>query len=77
MGLPLKILLLAGCLGAALPTVVPPKANVRPGLTAAQVSAATVTRVLRTLAADDLQGPGPGRPGGLRATQFLAGEFTI
>jgi len=42
---------------------------------AVQVSAATVTRVVRALAADDMQGRGTGQPGGLKAAQFLASEF--
>ncbi|MBD2766726.1 M20/M25/M40 family metallo-hydrolase [Hymenobacter sp. BT664] len=42
---------------------------------APQVSSATVTRVVRALAADDMQGRGTGQPGGLKAAQFLAGEF--
>ena len=41
----------------------------------ASVSAATVTRVVQTLAADDMQGRGTGQPGGLKAAQFLAAEF--
>ncbi|WP_310395784.1 M20/M25/M40 family metallo-hydrolase [Hymenobacter sp.] len=39
------------------------------------VSAATVARVVRALAADDMQGRGTGQPGGLKAAQFLASEF--
>jgi len=42
---------------------------------APKVSAATVARVVRTLAADDMQGRGTGQPGGVKAAQFLAGEF--
>ena len=39
------------------------------------VSAATVKRVLTTLAADDMQGRATGQPGQLKAAEFLAGEF--
>jgi hypothetical protein len=39
------------------------------------VSAATVQRVLTTLAADDMQGRATGQPGQERAAEFLAGEF--
>jgi hypothetical protein len=39
------------------------------------VSAATVERVLTTLAADDMQGRPTGGPGNLKAAEFLAGEF--
>ena len=39
------------------------------------VSAATVERVLTTLAADDMEGRGTGQPGSLRAADFLAAEF--
>ena len=39
------------------------------------VSAATVQRVLTTLAADDMQGRATGQPGQLKAAEFLAGEF--
>jgi hypothetical protein len=42
---------------------------------AAEVSAATVERVLSTLAADDMQGRASGQPGSLKAAEFLAGEF--
>lgn len=41
----------------------------------AGVSAATVERVVRTLAADDMQGRASGKPGGQKAAQFLAAEF--
>ncbi|MBB4601291.1 hypothetical protein HNQ93_001348 [Hymenobacter luteus] len=41
----------------------------------ATVSAATVERVVRTLAADDMQGRASGKPGGQKAAQFLAAEF--
>jgi len=41
----------------------------------AEVSAATVERVLATLAADDMQGRASGQPGSLKAAEFLAGEF--
>nr|GFB98765.1 hypothetical protein [Tanacetum cinerariifolium] len=39
------------------------------------VSAATVQRVLTTLAADDMQGRATGQPGQLKAAEFLAAEF--
>ena len=41
-----------------------------------EVSAATVERVLTTLAADDMQGRATGQPGSLKAAEFLAAEFT-
>ena len=41
----------------------------------AGVSAATVERVVRTLAADDMQGRATGKPGSLKAAEFLAAEF--
>lgn len=39
------------------------------------VSAVTVGRVVRALAADDMQGRATGKPGGDKAAQFLAAEF--
>ncbi|SHI87424.1 Peptidase family M28 [Hymenobacter daecheongensis DSM 21074] len=42
---------------------------------AAGVSGATVERVVRALAADDMQGRASAQPGGLKAAQLLAGEF--
>ncbi|MDO7845948.1 M20/M25/M40 family metallo-hydrolase [Hymenobacter sp. M29] len=66
-------LLLAGLL-ATLPAAAQKKAT-KPAPKAASVSAATVTRVVTTLAADDMQGRGTGQPGGLKAAQFLAAEF--
>ncbi|WP_045687167.1 M20/M25/M40 family metallo-hydrolase [Hymenobacter sp. AT01-02] len=39
------------------------------------VAPATVERVLKTLAADDMMGRASGQPGGLKAAQFLAAEF--
>lgn len=42
---------------------------------AAQVSGATVERVLTTLAADDMQGRATGQPGQVKAAEFLAAEF--
>ncbi|GAA4507239.1 hypothetical protein GCM10023172_37520 [Hymenobacter ginsengisoli] len=42
---------------------------------AAEVSGATVERVLTTLAADDMQGRATGQPGSLKAAEFLAAEF--
>ncbi|QKG57116.1 M20/M25/M40 family metallo-hydrolase [Hymenobacter sp. BRD128] len=41
----------------------------------ANVSAATVKRVLTALAADDMQGRATGQPGNLKAAEFLATEF--
>ncbi|WP_375433646.1 M20/M25/M40 family metallo-hydrolase [uncultured Hymenobacter sp.] len=40
-----------------------------------EVSATTVERVIRTLAADDMQGRAASQPSGLRAAQFLSTEF--
>jgi len=83
----MKNLLALGCLLAALPVAAqtPTKVKVKTktgsqttktvGVPVPIVSAATVARVVRTLAADDLQGRGTGQPGGLRAAQFLAAEF--
>ena len=70
----MKHLLFAGALLAALPAVAQKKAA-KPAAKAPTVSAATVTRVVQTLAADDMQGRGTGKPGGLKAAQFLAAEF--
>lgn len=42
---------------------------------APEVSAATVERVVKTLASDELRGRASGTPGGLKAAQFLAAEF--
>ena len=53
-------------LAAALPAVAQTKKA---------VSAATVQRVLTTLAADEMQGRATGQPGQLKAAEFLAGEF--
>ncbi|RYY14113.1 MAG: M20/M25/M40 family metallo-hydrolase [Cytophagaceae bacterium] len=61
-----KLLIVACCLGSMLPAAAQHKAA---------VSSATVQRVLTTLAADDMQGRGTGQPGGLKAAEFLAGEF--
>lgn len=47
----------------------------KPAAAPLTVSAATVERVVRTLAADDLQGRATGQPGNDKAAQFLAGEF--
>ncbi|MBD2722728.1 M20/M25/M40 family metallo-hydrolase [Hymenobacter armeniacus] len=72
-----KILLL-GCMLAALPAAAQKKAAkpaAKPVAKAVAVSGATVTRVVQTLAADDMQGRGTGQPGGQRAADFLAGEF--
>ncbi|MBX0290214.1 M20/M25/M40 family metallo-hydrolase [Hymenobacter sp. HSC-4F20] len=43
--------------------------------TKASVAPATVERVVRALAADDMQGRASGKPGGQKAAQFLAAEF--
>ncbi|HEX8505751.1 MAG TPA: M20/M25/M40 family metallo-hydrolase [Hymenobacter sp.] len=79
----MKNLLLLGCLLVAVPVAAQDKVKTKtktktetvkfkgPG-----VSAATVARVVRTLASDDMEGRGTGQPGGLRAAQFLAGEFS-
>ena len=42
---------------------------------AASITQASVERIVRTLAADDMQGRASGTPGGLKAAQFIAGEF--
>ncbi|MGY2132814.1 M20/M25/M40 family metallo-hydrolase [Hymenobacter sp. HD11105] len=39
------------------------------------IKQATVERVIRTLAADDMMGRASGQPGGLQAAKFLAAEF--
>ncbi|WP_201981041.1 M20/M25/M40 family metallo-hydrolase [Hymenobacter rubidus] len=70
----MKLLFLLAALLVAGPVVAQKKAA-KPAAKAASVSAATVTRVVRTLAADDMQGRGTGQPGGLKAAQFLAAEF--
>ncbi|MDB5270984.1 MAG: peptidase [Hymenobacter sp.] len=70
----MKKLILLGALLATLP-VAAQKAAKKPAPKATTVSAATVTRVIQTLAADDMQGRGTGQPGGLKAAQFLAAEF--
>jgi hypothetical protein len=64
----MRIHLVAACLGAlgSLPATAQTKNA---------VSAATVQRVLTTLAADDMQGRATGQPGQLKAAEFLAGEF--
>ncbi|MCC2545283.1 M20/M25/M40 family metallo-hydrolase [Hymenobacter sp. BT175] len=49
------------------------KKNAKPAVP--QVSAATVERVARTLAADDMQGRASTQAGGQKAAQFLAAEF--
>ncbi|TGE29099.1 M20/M25/M40 family metallo-hydrolase [Hymenobacter metallicola] len=46
-----------------------------PTTTTPAVSAATVERVARALASDDMQGRASTQPGGLKAAQFLAAEF--
>ncbi|MCI1187275.1 M20/M25/M40 family metallo-hydrolase [Hymenobacter sp. DH14] len=71
----MKQLVLLGALLATVPAAAQKK-DARPAAPkAATVSAATVTRVIQTLAADDMQGRGTGQPGGLKAAQFLAAEF--
>jgi hypothetical protein len=64
----MRIALLISCLAvaASLPAAAQTKTA---------VSAATVQRVLTTLAADDMQGRATGQPGQERAAEFLAGEF--
>ena len=77
----MKNLLLLGCLLVAAPAVAQTKikTKTKAKITASKapaVSAATVARVVRTLAADEMQGRGTGQPGGdTRAAAFLAGEF--
>jgi hypothetical protein len=61
-----KILLAAGLSASTL---------IAAAQTKTTVSAATVRRVLTTLAADDMQGRGTGQPGQEKAAYFLAGEF--
>jgi hypothetical protein len=39
------------------------------------ITQASVERIIRTLASDDMQGRASGQPGGLKAAQFIAGEF--
>jgi hypothetical protein len=39
------------------------------------IKQATVERIIRTLAADDMKGRASGQPGGLQAAKFLAAEF--
>ena len=70
----MKQLIVAAGLLAALPALAQKK-TAKPAPKATTVSAATVTRVIQTLAADDMQGRGTGQPGGLKAAQFLAAEF--
>jgi hypothetical protein len=64
-----KNLLMSVLLAASLPAAAQRQAK------KAEVSAATVERVLTTLAADDMQGRATGQPGQLKAAEFLAGEF--
>ncbi|HET9504779.1 MAG TPA: M20/M25/M40 family metallo-hydrolase [Hymenobacter sp.] len=64
----MRISLLLGCLAVAAGR--PAAAQ-----TKTAVSAATVRRVLTTLAADDMQGRATGQPGQEKAAEFLAGEF--
>ena len=72
-----KLIIFFG-LVAALPVAAQKKTAkpiAKPIAKAVSVSAATVTRVIQTLAADDMQGRGTGQPGGLKAAQFLTAEF--
>ena len=74
----MKSLLLLSCLlvAGSLAAQTKIKTKVKPGAgKTTTVSAATVARVVRALAADDMQGRGTGQPGGLRAAQFLAAEY--
>lgn len=74
----MKSLLLLSCLLVAGPLAAQTKikTKVKPGTgKTTTVSVATVARVVRALAADDMQGRGTGQPGGLRAAQFLAAEY--
>ena len=68
-----KLLLVCGLLSSCAPAFAQAKKVAK--LPATTVSAATVQRVLTTLAADDMQGRATGQPGQLKAAQFLAGEF--
>ena len=70
----MKSILFLGALLATLPAAAQKK-PAKPAPKATAVSAATVARVVKTLAADDMQGRGTGQPGGLKAAQFLAAEF--
>ena len=70
----MKSIFLFGALLATLPAAAQKK-TAKPAPKAATVSAATVARVVNALASDDMQGRGTGQPGGLKAAQFLAGEF--
>lgn len=63
----MRRILLAACLSASTLSAA--------AQTKTTVSAATVQRVLTTLAADDMQGRGTGEPGQLKAAEFLAAEF--
>ncbi|WP_052732815.1 M20/M25/M40 family metallo-hydrolase [Hymenobacter terrenus] len=75
----MKLLLFLGYLLVAAPVAAQTKIKTKvktPAAKAPEVSTATVARVVRTLAADDMQGRGTGQPGGLLAAQFLASEFT-
>jgi hypothetical protein len=78
----MRTIVLLSCLLAALPVAAQAQTKVKvktktktAGSKGPMVSAATVARVVRTLAADDMQGRGTGQPGGLKAAQFLAAEF--
>jgi Zn-dependent M28 family amino/carboxypeptidase len=64
----MRISLFLGCLAAA--STLSATAQTKKA-----VSAATVQRVLTTLAADDMQGRATGQPGQLKAAEFLAAEF--
>ncbi|SDX42298.1 M20/M25/M40 family metallo-hydrolase [Hymenobacter psychrophilus] len=64
------VLLLGFSGGAAVAQKKPAKRPVAPG-----VAVATVERVVRTLAADEMLGRGSGQPGGEKAADFLVAEF--
>ncbi|TGE15410.1 M20/M25/M40 family metallo-hydrolase [Hymenobacter elongatus] len=68
--IPLIILFLA-----LLSTTLVAQKKASPLVSAPGVSAATVERVARVLAADDMEGRASTQPGGLKAAQFLASEF--
>ena len=68
-----KILLLAALACGACATTAPRTAAT--GSKDQDVSAATVARVIRTLAADDMGGRPTAGPGNAKAGAFLAAEF--
>jgi hypothetical protein len=71
----MKNFLLLGALLAALPAAAQKKVSKPAPKATASISAATVTRVVNSLASDDMQGRGTGQAGGAKAAQFLAAEF--